>query len=125
MVPMAARNWRRLGMAVLRGLGIVVGAALLGAAVFTIASVIRLATYLYRDEIAVMRLVGATEFFIRGPFYFEGLLQGFAGGLIALMALYASFMLLDPSSTTSLLGTVLVRRFLSAGQLATLLGLDF
>lgn len=110
-------------VAVLRGLGLVVGAALLGAAIFTIASVIRLTTYLYRDEIAVMRLVGATELFIRGPFYFEGLLQGLAGGLVALLALYGSFRLLDPGSTTSLLGTVLVRQFLSGAQLGMLLAL--
>jgi cell division transport system permease protein len=110
-------------VAVLRGLGLVVGVALLGAAIFTIASVIRLTTYLYRDEITVMRMVGATELFIRGPFYFEGLLQGLAGGLVALLALYGSFRLLDPDSTTSLLGTVLVRQFLSPGQLGMLLAL--
>ncbi|MEE8277559.1 MAG: permease-like cell division protein FtsX [Thermoanaerobaculia bacterium] len=118
------RDWLRqleTLVAALRGLGLAIGAALLGAAIFTIASVIRLTTYLHRDEIAVMRLVGATELFIRGPFYCEGLIQGFAGGLGAVGALYVSFTLLDPSSTTSLLGTVLVRQFLSTGQLATLL----
>ena len=60
------------------GLGVV--AVLMVAAIFTIASVIRLTAYLYRDEIGVMRLVGATELFIRGPFYVEGLLQGLLGG---------------------------------------------
>ena len=71
----------------LEALGLVLGLILLATAVFTISSVIRLTAYLYRDEIAVMRLVGATEFFIRGPFYMEGLLQGLTGGLVAAVAL--------------------------------------
>ena len=76
-------------LAVIRGLGIALAAILLGASVFTIASVVRLTSFLYREEIAVMRLVGATEFYIRGPFYFEGILQGLLGGLIAAGALGA------------------------------------
>lgn len=63
--------------------GLVIGLVLLGAATFTIASVVRLNAYMYQDEISIMRLVGATEFLIRGPFYFEGLLQGVLGGLMA------------------------------------------
>ena len=74
----------------LRAVGLGLGAILTCAAIFTISSVIRLTAYLYRDEIAVMRLVGATEFFIRGPFYTEGLLQGALGGGIALLFLGAA-----------------------------------
>ena len=72
--------------ALVRGAGLTLGAILLGAAIFTIASVIRLTAFLYQDEIAVMRLVGATEFFIRGPFYVEGLVQGLLGGALAVAA---------------------------------------
>jgi len=110
------RDWLRQLDAlirILRGLALVVGSALLGAAVFTIASVIRLAAYLYRDEIAVMRLVGATEFYIRGPFYFEGLIQGLAGSVLALVGLYLAFVFLNPRSSTLLLGTTLIDNFLS------------
>ncbi len=110
------RDWlRRLDafIRMLRGLGLVVGAALLSAAVFTIASVIRLAAYLYRDEIAVMRLVGATEFYVRGPFYFEGLIQGILGAVVAILGLYVAFLLLDPQDSTLLLGTALIGNFLS------------
>jgi len=41
-----------------------------------------------RGEIDVMRLVGATESFIRRPFYFEGILQGFVAGVVAFCVLY-------------------------------------
>lgn len=114
------RDWlRQLDalLRILRGLALVVGSALLGAAVFTIASVIRLAAYLYRDEIAVMRLVGATEFYIRGPFYFEGLIQGLVGSVLALVGLYSAFVFLDPRSSTLLLGTTLIDNFLSWGAM--------
>jgi cell division transport system permease protein len=74
----------RIGRAVGWGLG----GLLLAAAIFTISSVIRLTAYRYRDEIAVMRQIGATELLIRCPFYLEGCMQGFAGGLMAVLGLW-------------------------------------
>ena len=59
--------------------GIIAGGILAIAAAFTIANVIRLTMLLYREEIDIMRLVGATERMIRGPFLIEGILQGFIG----------------------------------------------
>jgi cell division transport system permease protein len=76
-------------LALARLVGLAVGLGLVIAATFTIAFVIRLTAYLHLEEIAVMRLVGATEFYIRGPFYVEGLLQGLLGGAVALAALWA------------------------------------
>lgn len=89
-------------VAVGRGAGLLLGGVLLGAAVFTIASVVRLTAFLYQDEIAVMRLVGATEFYIRGPFYAEGLLQGLLGGTAAAAALTGGFGLLAARAGDSL-----------------------
>lgn len=89
-------------VAVGRGAGLLLGGVLLGAAVFTIASVVRLTAFLYQDEIAVMRLVGATEFYIRGPFYAEGLLQGLLGGTVAAAALAGGFRLLADRAGGSL-----------------------
>jgi len=71
--------------------GIVAGGILAIAAAFTIANVIRLTMMLYREEIDIMRLVGATERIIRGPFVYEGILQGLAGGVIAAVLLFAMF----------------------------------
>jgi cell division transport system permease protein len=118
------RDWLRqleLLVSVFRGVGLTLGALLLAAATLTIASVIRLTAYLYRDEISVLRLIGATEFYIRGPFYAEGLVQGAAGGLAALSGLYASYRILRPQSDAALLGTVLVNDFLPPAQLLFLL----
>lgn len=107
---------------VIQGLGMVLGAILLATAVFTISSVIRLTAYLYRDEIAVMRLVGATEFFIRGPFYLEGLIQGLVGSLAAIAALYGAFRFLVERGASSALTSVVAARFLRPAEIALLLG---
>ncbi|MGH9390217.1 MAG: permease-like cell division protein FtsX [Vicinamibacteria bacterium] len=71
-------------------LGLAVGAALVLASVFTIFNVIKLTVYGRQDEIGIMRLVGATHAYIRGPFLVEGILQGGLGGLLALVFLYLS-----------------------------------
>ncbi len=64
-------------------IGFIVGGLLAVAAAFMIANVIRLTMILYREEIGVMRLVGATESMVRIPFLIEGLVQGLLGGLLA------------------------------------------
>ncbi|GAC1433113.1 MAG: permease-like cell division protein FtsX [Thermoanaerobaculia bacterium] len=71
--------------------GVIAGGILAVAAAFTIANVIRLTMMLYREEIDIMRLVGATERIIRGPFIFEGVLQGLIGGSVAVGLLFRLF----------------------------------
>lgn len=66
-----------------RGLAMVLGIVLAVASGFTIANVIRLSVYSREDEIEIMRLVGASKAFIRGPFLVEGSLSGALGGLLA------------------------------------------
>ena len=63
------------------------GLALLvfGAVIFVVASVLRLAVYARRDEIEIMRLVGATPGFIRGPFLVAGATQGLVASILALL----------------------------------------
>lgn len=113
------REWLRqleTLVAVVRGVGLALGAVLLGAAIFTIASVIRLTAYLHHEEISVMRLVGATEFFIRGPFYAEGLLQGILGALLALAGLYGAYHLVHARAATSLIAAMLATDFLGRSE---------
>jgi cell division transport system permease protein len=107
-------------VAVGRGIGLALAGGLLGAAIFTIASVIRLAAYLHQEEISILRLVGATEFYIRGPFYAEGLLQGLIGGGLAMGALYGLYRLAEARRAASLVTSVLTTGFLTPGQVAWL-----
>jgi cell division transport system permease protein len=106
--------------AVLRGIGLVLGAILIGAAIFTTASVIRLTAYLHHEEISVLRLVGATEFYIRGPFYAEGLVQGLIGGGLASAAIYGAWRLVHARTPDTLLTEVLAGRFLTVREIALL-----
>jgi cell division transport system permease protein len=108
-------------VAVGRGIGLALAGGLLGAAVFTIASVIRLAAYLHQEEISILRLVGATEFYIRGPFYAEGLLQGLIGGGLAMGVLFGLYRLAEARKAASLAASVLTTGFLTPGQMACLI----
>jgi cell division transport system permease protein len=76
---------QRLGIAV--GLGLVV---LLG---FMVGGTVRLAVHARSDEIQIQRLVGASSFHVRLPFYIQGVLQGATGGVISITLLYAAFRL--------------------------------
>lgn len=60
-----------------------------------IGAAIRMAIFARRDEILIMRLVGATDSFIRSPFVIEGLITGLAGATLALLATWSVFRLLS------------------------------
>ena len=67
----------------LRTISLVMTLLLLTAATVLIANTIRLAIYSRRREISVMKLVGATNWFIRVPFIFEGVVEALAGACLA------------------------------------------
>jgi cell division transport system permease protein len=68
---------------------LVVGVGLLVAALLLILNAIRMAMFARRREIEVMKLVGATNWFIRIPFMLEGIIQGLVGAVLALGAVFA------------------------------------
>jgi cell division transport system permease protein len=107
---------------IVNAIGLTAGGILAIAAAFTIANVIRLTMLTYREEIEIMRLVGATERIIRGPFLIEGLLQGTIGGVAAVGLLFGTFelaqRLLAPSS--SLLWSFLFIGFLPWQKIAAI-----
>jgi cell division transport system permease protein len=70
--------------------GMMLGLAFAAVAVIIIGSTIRMAVLARAREIAVMRLVGATDAFIRSPFLIEGALKGTLGGLLALLLTWAA-----------------------------------
>jgi cell division transport system permease protein len=75
--------------------GTVVGAAFALVAIIIIGTTIRMAVLHRSREIAIMRLVGATDGFIRRPFLLEGLTKGLLGGLVALGLSYGAYALVD------------------------------
>ncbi len=98
----------RLATAVrlVRGAGALLGGILVLAGVFTISNVIRLTIYARQDELDIMRLVGATRAYVKGPFVVEGMLQGGVGGLLAvgLLALALRVLSRDAAAASELLG---------------------
>ncbi|HEY1590762.1 MAG TPA: permease-like cell division protein FtsX [Solirubrobacteraceae bacterium] len=77
--------------------GLAFAALLTIASVLLIANTIRLSLYARRREVEVMKLVGATDWFIRWPFVIEGVIVGLAGGVLAIVVLgVAKIALLDP-----------------------------
>ena len=87
----AKEQVRRLlaGIRWIRGLFFAIAGVLLASSLFLIVNTIRLATFARRREIQVMKLVGATNWFIRVPFMFEGLVQGAIGAALAFGGVYA------------------------------------
>lgn len=69
------------------------------ASLMLVGNTIRLSIYTRRREVEVMRLVGATRWFIRWPFMIEGVVVGFAGGLVAILILWlGKLTVVDPLS---------------------------
>jgi cell division transport system permease protein len=77
----------------------VITALLLLASLMLVGNTIRLSIYTRRREVEVMRLVGATRWFIRWPFMIEGVVVGFIGGLVAILILWlGKITIVDPLS---------------------------
>jgi cell division transport system permease protein len=89
-----------------RGVGLFLGGILLLAGAFTISNVIRLTIYAREDELDIMRLVGATRAYVRGPFVMEGMIQGGLGGLVSFGLLVLALRLLarDLATASEVLG---------------------
>lgn len=101
--------------------------AVLGfAAIFLIATTIRMSVFARRREIEIMKMLGATNFFVRMPFMLEGMTLGLAGGLVAALIINFSYLSLlskvmislpfvqlvsDPASLYQVLGGLLALGF--------------
>jgi cell division transport system permease protein len=103
------RQWiQRLMYAVevVRAGGFLLAALLVFAAALTVASVVRLALFARREEIHIMQLVGAPIAYIRGPFVFEGLIQGAVGAVAAVIVLWIGFSLFRSRADAWLAGAI-------------------
>lgn len=111
---------QRLGaLAYIGRLALAALAALLATGLVAVTfNTIRLQILTQRDEIEVSQLLGATDAFVRRPFFYLGLLQGLAGGVLALGILWGGLALLNPGVRE------LAQAYGSSFQLAFLSGTD-
>lgn len=74
---------------------------------FIMSNTIKLATFSRREEIAIMKMIGASNSFIRMPFIIEGLVLGILGGGLAFLAQWGVYELITGKLVTSLTGSLL------------------
>jgi len=86
--------------------GFIIGLAFAVVAVVIIGVTIRITVLQRKREISIMRLVGATNNFIRGPFLLEGALKGMLGGLLAVLMCYGSYLLFRSQTELATSGLV-------------------
>ncbi|MGA7272783.1 MAG: permease-like cell division protein FtsX [Acidimicrobiia bacterium] len=84
---------------VVRFLGIGMSIVLGASAIILIANTIRLAIYARRDEVSIMKLVGASNWFIRVPFLLEGLIEGLVGAGLAVFTVWVAARALAGAAT--------------------------
>ncbi|PIR82603.1 hypothetical protein COU20_01410 [Candidatus Kaiserbacteria bacterium CG10_big_fil_rev_8_21_14_0_10_59_10] len=81
-----------------RTAGFAIAGFLILASILIAFNTIRLAIYTSRDEIGVMNLVGASRWYVRGPFVIAGILYGVVSGLVVLIVMYPIALWLGPAS---------------------------
>ena len=74
---------------------VVLGGAFAAVAALIIGTAVRIAIFARRDEIYVMRLVGAKDGFIRRPFLLEGAFTGLSGGVLAVLLTWAAYLVVS------------------------------
>ena len=75
----------------IKTVGAVLFITLIGVSIFLIGNTIKLTVYSRRREIGIMKFIGATDWFIRWPFVYEGLIIGIIGAIISVFLLYFSY----------------------------------
>lgn len=83
------------------GVAVILAAILVVVSLFIISNTIKLGTFTRREEIAIMKMCGATNGFIRWPFIFEGLILGLAGAALAFFLQWGIYTIITNAVTTS------------------------
>lgn len=101
----------------------VLGGILLGITLLISTNTLRLLFYQRKEEVEILRLMGATEGFIRAPFIGDGILQGFLGALLALFLSWLCFVVVQQKLPQWLLAYLPRMEFLSPWEALVLVGL--
>ncbi len=101
--------------------GYAMGTLFFVAAIFIVANTIRLVIYSRREEVEIMRLVGATDSFIKIPFYIVGLIQGALGAAIGTGLLYLLFSLMSVNVEQEFLPELFRLKFIPPSILGAIL----
>lgn len=91
------------------------------ASVFIVANTVRLVLYARRDEIEIMRLIGASDGFIKTPFYIECIIQGAVGGIIGLILLFVIFTSFISNVDQDIISDIINIKFFSLSALSVIL----
>ncbi|HWS43537.1 MAG TPA: permease-like cell division protein FtsX [Pseudoflavonifractor sp.] len=99
------------------GVAVILAAILVVVSLFIISNTIKLGTFTRREEIAIMKMCGATNGFIRWPFIFEGLILGLAGAALAFFLQWGIYTVITNAVTTS--DTIKLIQIMPFRQVAT------
>ncbi len=98
------------------GVAIILAAILAVVSLFIISNTIRLGAFTRRDEIAIMKMCGATNGFVRSPFIFEGMVLGLVGAIAAFLLQWGIYTLI--SNAVSASDTIRLIEIMPFGQIA-------
>ena len=76
-------------------IGIIIGGMLCLGILLIVTNTIKLTIYSRREEIEIMKLVGATDWFIKTPFLIEGIIQGVLSGIVSIIILFSGYFLIS------------------------------
>ncbi len=108
---------------IVRLIGLIIAGVLSIASVLVVVTTVGMGVYARRDQISIMKLVGATDSFVRIPFVFEGATIGLVGGCLALGILYGGYYALFSSDIGVIfLPWQYITAFLISGVLLGIIG---
>lgn len=106
---------------IVRLIGFIIGGLLCLCVVFIVSNTIKLTIYSRKDEIEILKLVGATDWFVKLPLLLEGMIQGVLGGVLALLTLFLGYLILSTKDLYFIGPTPLHFVFLPTGYLVLIL----
>ena len=82
-------------MNMIRLVGFIIGGLLFIGILFIVINTIKLTIYSRKEEIEILKLVGATDWFVKVPFLLEGVIQGILSGILAILTLFSVYLFLS------------------------------